>query len=181
MARSEREKRMLKALAGVVGVAGVLGVFVTVFANWSKDKSGGTTPPVAAGSLPAAVAPKPQPSPSPTPAVAPFVFRGVDPFKPLVNTNPAGSQQTPAPSQSTQTPAGPASAVVGGKTVALVDIFKKNGNKQAHVTVDATEYTAAAGDNFVGDYVLVAFADPCVQFAWRDQSFRLCVQPGSGG
>src|SRR6266581_4872554 len=151
MARSEREKRMLKALAGVVGVAVVLGVFVTVFANGSKDKSGGTTPPVAAGSLPAAVAP--------TPAVAPFVFRGVDPFKPLVNTNPAGSQQTPAPSQSTQTPAGPASAVVGGKTVALVDIFKKNGNKQAHVTVDATAYTAAAGDNFVGDYVLVAFAD----------------------
>jgi hypothetical protein len=65
--------------------------------------------------------------------------------------------------------------------VTLIGLFSKDGKKRAHVDVDGTAYAAGPGDNFYDDYVLVSIADPCVQFAWRDQSFRLCVQPGSGG
>jgi hypothetical protein len=186
MARTEREKRMLKALAATAVVAVVLVAFTMFFANGSKDAPSGTRAGTG-GKKPAATAPKapaaPVAQPSPQPSVAPLVFHGVDPFKPLANANqgtskPSTKQAAPAP---VQTPAGPASAVVGGKSVRLLDIVTKSGKKQAHVDVDGTTYAASAGDNFVDDYVLVSFADPCVQFAWRDQAFRLCVQPGSGG
>jgi hypothetical protein len=186
MARTEREKRMLMALGATAIVAVLLVAFTMVFANGSKDSPSGTR----AGTgtkVPAATAPKapaaPAVQPSPKPAAPPLVFRGVDPFKPLAKANQGTSassskQAAPAP---VQTPAGPQSAVVGGKAVRLLDIVTKGGKKQAHVNVDGTTYAASAGDNFVDDYVLVSFSDPCVQFAWRDQAFRLCVQPGSGG
>jgi hypothetical protein len=186
MARTDREKRMLMALGATAIVAVLLVGFTLVFANGSKD----SPPATRAGSgakKPAATAPKAPAAPATQPSAAPLVFHGVDPFKPLANANQGSSgstsgtsskQAAPAP---VQTPAGPASAVVGGKSVRLLDIVTKSGKKQAHVDVDGTTYAASAGDNFVDDFVLVSFADPCVQFAWRDQAFRLCVQPGSGG
>jgi hypothetical protein len=183
MARTEREKRMLKALAATAAVAVLLLVFVTLFAGGSNDAGSGTT---AAPRKPAPKAPvQPATQPSPKPSAAPLVFHGVDPFKPLASDKKGPSTSTkkaaPAPVQTTPTPAGPVSAVVGGRTVTLVDIYSKSGKKRAHVDVEGTTYDAGPGDNFVDDYVLISIADPCVQFAWRDQSFRLCVQPGSGG
>lgn len=179
MARTEREKRMLMVLGATVAVALVLVLVTTVFARGSKDPAAG---PRAVPAAPNAPAPAPVPSTEPSPELStvPLVFHGVDPFEPLVNTKPAKTKEAAAPAPA-ETPAGPASAVVGGKTVTLVDIFEKNGKERAHVDVDGTTYAAGPGDNFYEDYVLVSIADPCVQFAWRDQSFRLCVQPGSGG
>jgi hypothetical protein len=179
MARTEREKRLFLALVATLAVALMLVMVVSVFGGGSGDSG---TPPVAAGQT-GATAPKSVPTlkPTPQPSVAPLVFKGVDPFKPLVSTKTNTRQNAPAPAQTAQTPAGPNSAVVGGKTVTLNDIFTKNGTQKVHVDVDGTVYTAAPGDNFYDDYVLVSIADPCAQFAWRDQSFRLCVQPGSGG
>jgi len=180
MARTQREKRLFLALGATLAVALMVVLAVSVFSGGSGDTA---TPRAAAPRLPASAPTKlPTLKPAPQPSLAPLVFKGVDPFKPLVNTNPTGaSNQAPAPAQTTQAPAGPASAVVGGKTVTLNEIFTKNGKEKVHVDVDGTVYTAAPGDNFVDDYVLVSISDPCAQFAWRDQSFRLCVQPGSGG
>jgi hypothetical protein len=177
MARTHREKRMLVAL-GVVVVVALLMVGFTMI------RSGGSGQDVAApqgGTRPQAPVTEPSPEPSPDPSAVPLVFRGVDPFKPLVTKKSDSPQAPQAQAPPAPAPEGPASAVVGGSTVTLVDIFEKSGNKRAHVDVDGTVYAAGAGDNFVDDYVLVAFDDPCVQFAWRDQSFRLCVQPGTGG
>lgn len=178
MARTQREKRMLVALGVVVVVALLMVGFTMV-------RSGGSDQDLAAPQArnrPQAPVSEPAPEPSPETSEVPLVFRGVDPFKPLVN-KPSESSRAPkvAPEKQQPVPEGPASAVVGGSTVTLVDIFEKNGEQRAHVDVDGTVYAAGAGDNFVGDYVLVAFDEPCVQFAWRDQSFRLCVQPGTGG
>ena len=183
MPRTEREKRLLKALAAAATVAVLLVAFTMIFAG---GDSGSETRVIRPGtSNPAPKAPAPAAQPSPKPSVAPLVFHGVDPFKPLASSKKSSSSTTarnPAPAPSpTQTPAGPVSAVVGGKMVTLIDIFSKDGKKRAHVDVDGTTYAAGPGDNFYDDYVLVSIADPCVQFAWRDQSFRLCVQPGSGG
>jgi hypothetical protein len=180
MPRTEREKRLLKALAAVAIVALMLVGVTMVFAGGSDDgKTGAAKRPVTSTAAPTA----PTPEPSPTPKVAPLVFHGVDPFKPLASApkTTSSAKKAAVPAQIVETPPGPSSAVVGGKTVTLVDIFTKDGKKRAHVDVDGTTYAAGAGDNFFGDYVLISFADPCVQFAWRDQSFRLCVQPGSGG
>jgi hypothetical protein len=187
MPRTEREKRLLKALAATAAVAVVLVAFTMVFAGGGDSGSKTRVIRPGTGST-APKAPAPGAQPSPQPSVAPLVFHGVDPFKPLASNEKSSSSSSstkkaaPAPAVSpTQTPAGPVSAVVGGNMVTLVDIYTKAGKKRAHVDVDGTTYDAGPGDNFVDDYVLVSIADPCVQFAWRDQSFRLCVQPGSGG
>jgi hypothetical protein len=157
----------------------MLVLVVRVFGGDSKEAPAPPAEALRAGGA----APKPASvKPTPEPSLAPLVFKGVDPFKPLVNTKTAASTKAaPAPAQTTQTPAGPNSAVVGGNTVTLNEIFTKNGKQKVHVAVDGTTYTAGPGDNFYDDDVLVSIADPCAQFAWRDQSFRLCVQPGSGG
>ncbi|MFN2589582.1 MAG: hypothetical protein ABR518_02295 [Actinomycetota bacterium] len=179
MARTEREKRTLKILGAVAAVAVVLALFTTFFVGRSNDNAANDRSVTAPqGDTPA---PLPSVQPSPTPA-AELVFRGVDPFKPLASAN-SGEPKSAPPAAPTpvETPAGPASAVVGGKLVELEDVFEQDGKKKAHVSVEGTTYVAAAGQNFFDDYVLVSFADPCVQFAWRDQPFRLCVQPASGG
>jgi hypothetical protein len=178
MARTQREKRMLVGLGVVVAVA-VLMVGFTMIRSGGSDQD--IVAPQAGATRPQAPVTEPSPEPSPETPAAPLVFRGVDPFRPLVGTKQDAPQAPPPPAELQPVPEGPASAVVGGNTVSLIDIFEKNGNKRAHVDVDGTVYAAGAGDNFVDDYVLVAFDDPCVQFAWRDQSFRLCVQPGTGG
>jgi hypothetical protein len=169
---------MLVAL-GVVVVVALLMVGFTMVRSGGSDQD--VVVPQARGTRPQAPATEPSPEPSPQTSAAPLVFRGVDPFRPLVNKKQDTPQAPPAPAPQQPAPEGPASAVVGGTTVTLIDIFEKSGKKRAHVEVDGTVYAAGAGDNFVDDYVLVAFDDPCVQFAWRDQSFRLCVQPGTGG
>jgi hypothetical protein len=169
---------MLVAL-GVVMVVALLLVGFTMVRSGGSDQD--VVPPQA-GARPQVPVTEPTTEPSPEPSGPPLIFRGVDPFKPLVSKKQDSAQVPQAATHQQQpVPEGPASAVVGGSTVTLIDIFEKNGNKRAHVDVDGTVYAAGAGDNFVGDYVLVAFDDPCVQFAWRDQSFRLCVQPGTGG
>ena len=164
-----------------LGVVVVVALLMVGFTMLSSGGDGDVAPP-AGSARPQAPLSEPSPVPSPDPQGAPLVFRGVDPFRPLVNKRSDTPRAPQAPPQAQQpAPEGPSSAVVGGSTVTLVDIFEKDGKKRAHVDVDGTVYAAAAGDNFVDDYVLVAFDDPCVQFAWRDQSFRLCVQPGTGG
>lgn len=185
MPRTEREKRLLKALAATAAVAVLLVAVTMIFGGGNDPETRVIRPGTSAG---APKAPVPAAQPSPKPSVAPLVFHGVDPFKPLASnkkTTSSSSPKKPAPAPSPtptqQQPAGPVSAVVGGKMVTLVDIYTKSGKKRAHVDVDGTTYDAGPGDNFVDDYVLVSIADPCVQFAWRDQSFRLCLQPGSGG
>ena len=180
MARTEREKRLFLALAATTAVALMLVLVVSVFGGGSGEAGG---PPVASGRTSGAATKTKVPTlkPLPQPSLAPLVFTGVDPFKPLVNTKAGVKQAVPPPAKTQEAPAGPNSAVVGGMTVTLNEIFTKNGKQKVHVDVDGTVYTAAPGDNFYDDYVLVSIADPCAQFAWRDQSFRLCVQPGSGG
>jgi hypothetical protein len=179
MARTEREKRLLLALGATVVVAAMLVLVVSVFAGGSNDgkpsASGApkATVPLARTQAQAALGALPGPA-------------GVQGCRSVQAAGEHGVvrlQQAaePAPAASPEVPAGPSSAVVGGNTVTLQEIFEKNGKKKAHVDIDGTVYTAAAGDNFYDDYVLMSFNDPCAQFAWRDQSFRLCVQPGSGG
>src|SRR5207248_2732685 len=122
MARTQREKRMLMALGAVVAVAALLVGLTMIFANGSSKPG---SHPVAAGPRPAAKPVVPVLKPLPTASPPPLVFNAVDPFKPLVNTKPASGTNNPAPAPTTQaTPAGPSSAVVGGKTVTLLDIYK---------------------------------------------------------
>jgi len=44
------------------------------------------------------------------------------------------------------------------------------------VRVDGTEYTVVAGQQFAGNYVLIAFTSPtCASFTYADSPFNLCT------
>jgi hypothetical protein len=179
MARTAREKRILQVLGAVVAVA----VLVVGFKVLTGHKSSNEATSASGGSTTVTTpAPSPSTSPSTKPKQEELTFTGVDPFEPLVTSQSSGTEAAPtvAPAGSGTTSTSGSSAVVGGKTVTLLDIFTESGLAKVQVDVDGTVYTAATGDNFTGDYTLVSISDPCANFSYQTTSFQLCLSSPSG-
>jgi hypothetical protein len=66
---------------------------------------------------------------------------------------------------------------VGGHTVTLVDIFKRDGVEKAQVQVDSTVYTPSEGQSFGDGFRLVSISGTCATFTHGGQEFVLCENP----
>jgi len=83
---------------------------------------------------------------------------------------------SPPPSPS-RAPGGGTSAQVGGHTVTLLDIFKRDGVEKAQVQVDSTVYTVTEGQTFSDGFKLLSISGTCATFTHGGQEFVLCENP----
>jgi hypothetical protein len=81
------------------------------------------------------------------------------------------------PSSPSTAPGGGTSTHVGGHTVTLLDIFKRDGVEKAQVQVDSTAYTVEEGDTFSDGFELVSINGTCATFTRSGQQFVLCENP----
>jgi hypothetical protein len=186
---SDRDKRILK-IAGPV-LAGILALFL-VF----NLLSGGDEPAAIGPVLPTGVTPVPTPtdSGSPGPTASPVVvFAGRDPFSiPPVfpaptstfpstsssvststSTSPPTSPASPTPTPTT--PSGGNSQDFTGKTIVLLDVFSRQGEDMAQVTVNSNLYTVTVGQRFAQNFELVSVSGSCANFLHVEESFTLCT------
>ena len=56
----------------------------------------------------------------------------------------------------------------------VVDVFTRNGKRQAQVRVDATVYTVSPGERFAGNFKLLSISGSCGSFLFGDDEFTLC-------
>jgi hypothetical protein len=186
MPTSSREKLLMKVLVGILAVL-VLVVGGRVVMGGGGAKSSSTSPTISGANSGPAVSPRTK-----GPVLPPLPFTGVDPFEPLVAAAPSPSAApaspaatpasvpppTPTPTPTPTTTTTPSTAIVGGHTVSLLEVFSNGGTDQAVVMVDTTVYTVKTGDQF-GDFSVTSISPPCATFGWQDQAFDLCA-PGSG-
>lgn len=173
MPMSPRDRRAL-IVFGVITVVAAAAFFLFV----NKGSKGTNTALPQAPSVNVPQSPgSPTPAPSPTGKKKPkevLVFSGRDPFccnRPVAAVS--GPSVSPAGNPSSG-PGGGSSATFNGQTIVLIDIFSSNGTDQAQVEVDGTVYTVSPGDNFAGDFQLVAINGTCADFLFQDQPFSLC-------
>jgi hypothetical protein len=115
-------------------------------------------------------------------------FGGRDPFAippGLVSTTTSSSTGTPT-STSTGTPTSTSPTAPGGgsshttqdgKTVVLVDTFKRNGVEKAQLTVGSNTYTVEEGEQFAGNFEVRSIDGDCARIDYGDESFTLCTNP----
>lgn len=189
---TQRDKRLMIVLGTVVVLA--LGF---LFLKSRGSSGGSATPAAAAPAAPSAPAPVPSPARTRGESKAAPLSEGRDPFvnlfpapsppappAPPVDVSPTPSPSptpTPSPSPSTTptTPFGGSTATIGGKEVTLLSIFTEDGAKIVHVKVDDARYDAEEGATFDQGYRVTTIEDPCADFTWQTDSFRLCTGPPS--
>jgi hypothetical protein len=81
------------------------------------------------------------------------------------------------PSSPSNAPGGGTSTHVGGHTVTLLDIFKRDGVDKAQVQVDAKVFTVEEGDTFSDGFELVSIGGTCATFTQSGRQFVLCENP----
>jgi hypothetical protein len=199
MADSRRDRRSDSKSKGsrsgiLLGVAGALIASLLVYQVFLK---GDDTPVASSAGTPAASAPAAGDAATTTTTVPlePELPNGSfdeltlrDPFEPIGQVDTGGSDggttvettPTTVPDTSGTVPTtpttSPAQNPAAGTQVALLDITDVNGTLQARVRVDGTEYTVLAGQQFAGNYVLIAFTSPtCASFTYADSPFNLCT------
>jgi len=97
-------------------------------------------------------------------------------------TTPTGSPTSPTPHVSPPgspgpTPSGGTGTQVGGHRVTLLDIFVQGGERKVQVSVDGKVFVVGAGENFDGNFKVVAINGSCATFLFGDQQFILCENP----
>jgi hypothetical protein len=173
MALAQREKKIVVGLGLLLAVAVIFAGSQLVGHRGSSDAKTSVLGDPGAS---------PQPIPSPTRDKnlnsKPPSFNGIDPFTTEVVAPPPPSPSpspVPSPTPSPTSSLGPSSAVVGGHTVTLLDVFQQGGTDEAVVMVDGTVYTVKVGNSFAVDYKVESLQDPCGSFSWKhDQTFDLC-------
>lgn len=173
MALTPRDRRAVIIL-GAVAVVGIAYLLLT-------RGGGAPSEPVTRPTAPTIVPPPVTPSPSPAEERPPtFAFLGGrNPFVPLVVAEGgAGGQGTTGPSPSpSPSPTPMEGEQLGDHTVALIDIFTRNGEPMAQVEVDGTTYVVSEGDRFADNFRLVDIRGGCADFLFGDEPFTLC-EPG---
>jgi hypothetical protein len=107
-----------------------------------------------------------------------------DPFRPAAGAvTTAATATTAAPTTTTAaTGAGAgagagtvsASGTTAQREVALDDVSSKSGKRQVKVSVDGTSYTAAEGDTFADDFLVLDVGSACATFDSPSGRFTLC-------
>lgn len=187
MAMSARERNLL-ILLGVLAVA-ALTWFLLFGGGGDADETAAPTP-VTPPSPPPTAEPAPEPPGRRPPRTFAF-FGGRDPFVPLViaeaGAGGTGTATAPTEPSDGETPSdgfeptngdqpgddgGPVS--MGGREVVLIDIFTRNGQQVAQVSVDGQTYIVAEGERFAGNFEATNIEGTCATFLFGDESFTLC-------
>jgi hypothetical protein len=63
---------------------------------------------------------------------------------------------------------------MGGRDVALIDIFTRGGEPVAQVSVDGQTFVVGEGDRFAGNFEVTSIEGTCATFLFGDESFTLC-------
>jgi hypothetical protein len=189
MALSERDRRTVTIGGLIVGALLAGFVIFTVLGGGEEPLD---TP------FPPNPAPPSSPSPSPGGGGPPIQnFTGRDPFSvpPALSPSPSpsapggggtgdgdgtgdgngdgGGTQTPP-----TTPGDGSSQNVGGSTVVLLDIFRRDGAARVQVEVDGNVFDVGIGDAFAGGrFELRSVSDNCATFLFGDEQFTLCISP----
>jgi hypothetical protein len=61
--------------------------------------------------------------------------------------------------------------------VILLDIFTRDGEQKAQISVDGDVSVVSEGERFHGNFELVSIAADCARMLYGDQSFILCTNP----
>ena len=188
MAMSARERNLL-ILLGVI-VVGALGWFLLFGGGGDAEEEAAPTP---------VTPPSPTPTAEPTPE-APgrrpprtfAFFGGRDPFVPLVEAEAGagGTGTATAPTEPTDgapTDGGPTDGFqptngdqdggavsMGGRDVQLIDVFTRNGEPVAQVSVDGQTFVVGEGERFAGNFEVTSIEGTCATFLFGDESFTLC-------
>jgi hypothetical protein len=183
MALSDRDRRTLTIGGAVAGVL-LLGFLVMNLLGGGGEETALPTNPIPTGTPTVGESP----SVSVTPSVA-LTFAGRNPFSTPPGLASASvsvtSTSTSTPPTSGQTTTPPPSSPGGGsshvtqdgKTVVLVDTFKRNGVEKAQITVESTTYTVEEGDQFAGNFEVRSINGDCATIDHGDESFTLCTNP----
>ena len=188
---SDRDKRILKIAGPVLGGILVLFLVFNLVAGGGGDELASEAPVLPTGVTPL---PSPSESGSPRPSVSPVVvFAGRDPFSIPPGLTPSAASVTASGSASTTSsasatvtstvtptptptsPSGGNSQDFTGRTIVLLDVFTRDGEDMAQVTVNAKPYTVAEGDRFSRTFELVTVASDCADFLHVEESFTLCT------
>jgi len=182
MALSERDLRTVKIGGAVLGVI-LVGFLLFTFLSSGPEVAQPTDPPVGQG---------PSESLTPSPSIRPTaIFAGRDPFSPpaiFASTSSSFSPSvsgsvtvsvtvsttgSPSPTQ----PGGGSSAVIGGRTIVILDIFMQGGERMVQVAVNGNVHNVGVGDDFGpgNDYMLQSISGNCATFLYGDEPFTLCV------
>jgi hypothetical protein len=184
-------QRQRTLIIGAAGLVLLLVFFFIIRPLLFNSGGGGSTP----SSLPPLARPRVTTTTTLAPGSAPAetfeVFRGKNPFLPLVNpagtggtaettvggggttgTTPAGSTGTTVPSG---TSGGAATEPRASQRVALINVYQSGGKTVADVRVNDTVFTKLApGDTFATNYKVVSLSGQCGTFLFGDERFQLC-------
>jgi hypothetical protein len=190
MALSERERRTV-TIGGIVVGALLAGFLAFTFLGGGEEppppipetpplptspspEPGGGGPPIQnfTGRDPFSVPPALSPSPSPTTGVP-----GVPTSPPPTNGGtPPGTPPTNGGGTPPTAPGAGSSQNVGGSTVVLLDVFRRDGAPRVQVEVDGTVYNVGIGDRFAGGrFELRSVSGGCATFLFGDERFTLCA------
>jgi hypothetical protein len=148
-------------------------------------------PVLLGGSAPAPVAPAPRPAAATPTTVAQIInpstsvagptgVTAKDPFRlPAAAVTTAPTTTTAAPT--TTAAAGgagagtvSASGTTAQREVVLDDVFSKSGKRYVKVSVDGKSHTAAEGDTFADDFLVLDVGSACATFESASGRFTLC-------
>jgi hypothetical protein len=166
----------------VLALAGVLLLLLAVLLVRPLLSGGSPAPPAAApataASAPTTVTQLINPS---TSLAGPTAGAGRDPFRPAAGAvTTVTTVTTAAPTTTSATaPAGGAATVSGSgataqREVALEKVSSRSGKRYVKASVDGTSYTAAQGDTFADDYLVVDVGSSCATFESPSGRFTLC-------
>jgi hypothetical protein len=104
-----------------------------------------------------------------------------DPFRlPAAAVTTAATTTTAAPTTTTTAAGGAgagtvsASGTTAQREVVLDDVFSKSGKRYVKVSVDGTSHTAAEGDTFADDFLVLDVGSACATFESASGRFTLC-------
>jgi hypothetical protein len=187
MALSDRDRRTV-TIGGIV-----VGVLLAGFLVFSLLGGGEEPFPPIPETPPVPGSPTPPPGAGGPPIQS---FTGRDPFSvpPALSPSPVpspgggttttpppgdGTTTTPPPDGGTSTPPPGGGQNVGGSTVVLLDVFRRDGVTHAQVEVDGQVFDVTIGETFGpnGRFELISVSGNCATFLSGDERFTLCINP----
>jgi hypothetical protein len=187
MALSDRDRRTLTIGGAVAGVLLLGFLLLNLLGGGGGEETALPTGPVPTGTVTVTESP----SATATPSVV-LSFGGRNPFSippglasasatSTSTSSSSGSPSSTVTSTITSTPSAPSGGsshtTQDGKTVVLIDTFKRNGVEKAQISVDSTTYTVEEGETFAGTFEVRSINGDCATIDHGDESFTLCANP----
>jgi hypothetical protein len=171
-----RQRALVLALAGVLLLAFVAVVARPVLLGGSAAQPAPASPRPAVPTS-TTLAQLIQPS---TSVAGPTAGTAKDPFRPAAAALTTVTTATTTAPTTTTAGDGTATATVSGsgttaqREVTLEDVFSKSGKRYVKVSVDGTSHTAAEGETFADDFMVLDVGSTCATFESASGRFTLC-------